>query len=206
MYHFFSLPFIFDTISPSMRDSRFAVRMCYSRLSQEQVELPPVHTRTKLIANNPISAVQVFDRAVRAFFAVIAGIQIGDVTDRRADVARLLYASKGKYVGVFGKLHAPYGVIEAQSSSSLHTHFHLWGHLDHKAIEQGVHDDDFRKQLTKSIDNIMTAHMPLHMVEEEKLKDTVTIGAESYPNAEQLYADSAHVRYRLNSHSHSFTC
>ena len=51
-----------------MRDSRLAIRMCYSHPRQEQVELPPVHTRTKLITNNPIAAAQVFDRVMRAFF------------------------------------------------------------------------------------------------------------------------------------------
>ena len=136
MYHFFSLPFIFGTISPSMRDSRLAIRMCHSRPDQELVELPPVHTRTKLITDNPIAAAQVFDRVMRAFFSVIAGIPLNDFTGKRANVDRLLFASKGNYVGVFGRLHANYGVIEAQSSSSLHTHFHLWGHLDHKVIEQ----------------------------------------------------------------------
>ena len=118
-----------------MRDSRLAIRMCYSRAGQEQ-ELPPVHTRTKLITNNPIAAAQVFDRVMRAFFAIIAGIPLSDFTGKRANVDRLLFANRGKYIGVFGKLHAAYGVIEAQSSSSLHTHFHLWGHLDHKVIEQ----------------------------------------------------------------------
>ena len=126
-----------------MRDSRLAIHMCLSRSSQEQVELPSVHTRTKLVTNNPIAAAQVFDRVMRAFFSVIAGIPLDHFTGKRANVDRLLYANKGDYVGVFGRLTANYGVIEAQSSSSLHTHFHLWGHLDHKVIEQWVHDDDF---------------------------------------------------------------
>ena len=206
MYHFFSLPFIFGTISPSMRDSRLAIRMCHCRPDEEPIELPSVHTRTKLITDDPIAAAQVFDRVMRAFFSVIAGIPLNDFTGKRANVDRLLYANKGKYVGVFGRLNANYGVIEAQSSSSLHTHFHLWGHLDHKVVEQWVHDEDFRKQITKSIDDIITARMPSEIVEEEKQKKGVVIGAEPYPNATELDADSAHVRYRLNTHRHSFTC
>ena len=125
MYHFFSLPFIFGTISPSMRDSKLAVRMCYSRPDHDQVELPPVHTRTKLITNNPIAAAQVFDRVMRAFFSIIAGIPLDHFTGKRANVDRLLYATEGNYVCVFGRLYAAYGAIEAQSSSPLHTHFHL---------------------------------------------------------------------------------
>ena len=189
-----------------MRDSRLAIRMCHCRPDEEPIELPSVHTRTKLITDDPIAAAQVFDRVMRAFFSVIAGIPLNDFTGKRANVDRLLYANKGKYVGVFGRLNANYGVIEAQSSSSLHTHFHLWGHLDHKVVEQWVHDEDFRKQITKSIDDIITARMPSEIVEEEKQKKGVVIGAEPYPNATELDADSAHVRYRLNTHRHSFTC
>jgi len=71
MYHFFSLPFIFGTISPSMRDSRLAIRMCHYCPDKEPVELPSVHTRTKQITNNPIAAAQVFDRVMRAFFLLL---------------------------------------------------------------------------------------------------------------------------------------
>ena len=109
--------------------------MCYSRARQEQ-ELPSIHTRTKLITNNPIAAAQVFDRVMRAFFAIIAGIPLSDFTGKRANVDRLLFANRGNYIGVFGKLHAAYGVIEAQSSSSLHTHFHLWYAPYHVTLEK----------------------------------------------------------------------
>ena len=189
-----------------MRDSRLAIRMCYSHPRQEQVELPPVHTRTKLITNNPIAAAQVFDRVMRAFFSIIAGIPLKHFTGKRANVDRLLFANKDNYFGVFGKLNAAHGVIEAQSSSSLHTHFHLWGHLDHKVIEQWIHDGHFRAQVTRSIDDIITARMPSHIEAEEKLKKGVVIGAQPYPTAAELDADSARVRYRLNTHRHSFTC
>ena len=115
------------------------------------MELPPVHTRTNLITDNPIAAAQVLHRVMRAFFAIIAGIPLNDFTGKRANVDSLLFANRGNYIGILGKLHAAYGVIEAQSPSSLHTYFHLWGHLDHKVIETWVHDDEFRKQITKSI-------------------------------------------------------
>ena len=88
-----------------MRDSRLAIRMCLSCPDQELVELPPVHTRTKLITDNPIAAAQVFDRVMRAFFSVIAGIPLNDFTGKRANVDRLLDASKADYVGVFGRLN-----------------------------------------------------------------------------------------------------
>ena len=43
------------------------------------------------------------------------------------------------------------------------------------------------------------------MKDEELIKGTV-IGLEDYPAANDLDVDSAHVRYRLNTHRHSFTC
>ena len=205
MYHFFSLPFIFGTISPSMRDSRLAIELCYSK-SGEETKLPPIYLRTKMISDNPIAAAQVFDRVMRAFFSIIAGIPLDDFTGKKAKVDRLLFEFKDDYVGAFGKLHASYGIIEAQSSSSLHAHFHLWGHLDHKVLAQWVHDDNMRKEFTQSIDDIITARMPPHIVEEEKEKERTVIGVEDYPTAETLDADSSHVRYRLNTHRHSFTC
>ena len=73
MFHFFSLPFIFGTISPSMRDSRLAIRLCYPK-NDQQVQLPAIHLRTKMVSENPSAAALVFDRVIRAFFSIIAGI------------------------------------------------------------------------------------------------------------------------------------
>ena len=125
MYHFFSLPFIFGTISPSMRDSRLAIELCYSK-SGEETKLPPIYLRTKMISDNPVAAAQVFDRVMRAFFSIIAGIPLDDFTGKRAKVDRLLYEIKDDYIDAFGKMHASYAIIEAQSWSWLHAHFHLW--------------------------------------------------------------------------------
>ena len=48
--------------------------------------------------------------------------------------------------------------------------------------------------------------MPSHLVEKEKEKQKLSVGVEDYPTAAGLDEDSAHVRYRLNTHTHSFTC
>ena len=205
MYHFFSLPFIFGTISPSMRDSRLAIRLCYPSLGKK-AELPPLHLRTKMISNNPVVAAQVFDLVMRAFFSIICGIPLDHFTGKKAKVDRLLSVAKEEYVGAFGRLQATYGIIEAQSSSSLHQHFHLFGQLDHKMLAHWVHDDTVRKEITTSIDDIITARMPSILVEKEKEKQKTSVGLEDYPTALSLDEDSAHVRYRLNTHRHSFTC
>ena len=205
MYHFFSLPFIFGTISPSMRDSRLAIRLCYSNLG-ELSDLPPIHLRTKMISKNPVAAARVFDLVMRAFFSIICGIPLDDFTGKKAKVDRLLSVFQDDYVGAFGRVHAAYGIIEAQSSSSLHQHFHLFGQLDHKLLAQWVQDDILRKEITTSIDDIITAAMPSHVVQREKEKQKLRVGIEDYPTAAGLDEDSAHVRYRLNTHTHSFTC
>ena len=105
MYHSFSLPFIFGTISPSMRDSRLAIRLCYSNLGQES-NLPPIYLRTKMISKNPVAAAHVFDHVMRAFFSIICGIPLDDFTGKRAKVDRLLSVAQDDYVGAFGRLHA----------------------------------------------------------------------------------------------------
>ena len=69
-----------------------------------------------------------------------------------------------------------------------------------------MHDDIIRKEITSSIDDIITATMPSHFVEKEKEKQKLSVGVEDYPTAAGLDEDSAHVRYRLNTHTHSFTC
>ena len=205
MFHFFSLPFIFGTISPSMRDSRLAIRLSYPNSVQE-IQLPAIYLRTKLISENPIAAAFVFDRVMRAFFSIIGGIPLEDFTGKRAKVDRLLSVHNVDYVGAFGRLNSAYGIIEAQSSSSLHAHFHLFGNFDHKLLAHWVHDDDCRKEITKAIDELVTARMPMEIVKEEEQKKGSVIGVEDYPSANDLDLDSARVRCRLNTHRHSFTC
>ena len=55
MNQFFGLSFLFVTLSPSMRNSPLAKRMCYC--SQDtNLELPDLMIRTKLLVNNPVVA------------------------------------------------------------------------------------------------------------------------------------------------------
>ena len=46
----------------------------------------------------------------------------------------------------------------------------------------------------------------MSIVQQEMDKHDVVIGLEPYPTAEELKTDSAHVRFKLNTHKHSFTC
>ena len=57
------------------------------------------------------------------------------------------------------------------------------GHLDHKVLAQWVHDDNMRKEFTRSIDDIITARMSSSTVEKEKEKERTVIGLEYYPTS-----------------------
>ena len=59
MNQFFGLSFLFVTLSPSMRNSQLAIRMCYC--SQDtNLELPDLVVRTKLLAENSVVAARVY--------------------------------------------------------------------------------------------------------------------------------------------------
>ena len=66
-----------------------------------------------MISENPIAAAEVFDRIMRAFFSIIAGIPLDDFTGKKANVERLLSEYRHDYVGAFRKLHSFYRVIQA---------------------------------------------------------------------------------------------
>ena len=88
----------------------------------------------------------------------------------------MLSVHSDDYVGAFGRLNSGYAVIEAQSSSSLHTHFHLFGGFDHKLLAHWVHDDACREEIIKAIDDVVTARKPMHTMEDEKQKKGSVIG------------------------------
>ena len=117
MSHFFGLPFIFFTISPSTRNSPLAIRMCLKD-SGNNFELPPIHVRSRMLSSNPVAAASVYDRLMKTVFAVIAGVPIDDFTGRRASISRLLKQFSGDYVSVYGMLTAGHAVTEAQGSGS----------------------------------------------------------------------------------------
>ena len=78
LYHAFGLPFLFGTISPGMRNSPLALRMCKSTGSLfdnsvgqvvfPEIVLNTVHARDKMISKNPVAAARVFDVIINAFF------------------------------------------------------------------------------------------------------------------------------------------
>ena len=93
MAQFFNNATYFVTISPSMKNSTLALRLTYSD-NGEEFEMPGVFIRSKIIAENPVAAVQVFYRMMRNFFDIIVGFPLDHFTGRRANVDRLLHKIK----------------------------------------------------------------------------------------------------------------
>ena len=111
MNQFFGLSFLFVTISPSMRNSPLAIRLCYC--SQDTtVALPDLMVRTKLLVKNPVIGARVYNRLVRAFFEIICGMSLSHFNGRKTNVDRLLSKNRDGYIGAFGRLKAVYSVTE----------------------------------------------------------------------------------------------
>ena len=101
MNQFFGLSFLFVTLSPSMRNSPLAIRLCYCSQDTNS-ELPNLMVRTKLLVNNPVVAARVYHRVVRAFFDIICGMPLSHFTGRKTNVDRLLSHTRNGYIGAFG--------------------------------------------------------------------------------------------------------
>ena len=217
LYHAFGLPFLFGTISPAMRNSPLAIRMCAKHLKKtwsikEGLQLfPPVllsnfHKRDREIMKNPVAAAQVFEITMRAFFTILMGIPLHHLRGKKSDFSRLLKKNEVEFVGAYGRIRAVYGVIEAQGSGGLHLHFHAWGVLDHSRMARFLHDPKFRLQVTNFIDKIVTCRIPERVVQQEKEAPRRVIAAEKYPNEASLVLDAATCRYYLQNHRHAATC
>ena len=109
MNQFFGTSFMFVTISPSMRNTPLTIRMCSSS-DGEEFNLPPLHARTQIIADNPIIAARVFDRMMRAFFEIICGFPLEHFTGHKTNVDRLLQGNSSCYIGAFGRLKGIYSI------------------------------------------------------------------------------------------------
>ena len=133
MNHFFGLSFLFVTLSPSMRNSPLALRLCYCSQDTE-LELPDLVVRTKLIANNSVAAARTFHRVIRGFFEIICGMSLSHFKGRKSKIDRLLSENRDGYIGAFGKLKGVYAVTEEQTGGSLHMHGHLFGMIDQRVL------------------------------------------------------------------------
>ena len=185
MNHFFGLSFLFVTVSPSLRNSPLALRLCYCSQDTE-LELPDLVLRTKLIANNSVAAARTFHRVIRGFFEIICGIPLSHFTGRKTNIDRLLSRSRDGYIGAFGKLKGTYAVTEEQTGGSLHMHGQLFGMIDQRVLSRWIHVKSFRKDVCKFIDSIVTTEIPEGVSKESNHRPKTVVGSQPYPTVDGL--------------------
>ena len=171
------------------------------------MELPDLQVRTKLLVKNPVLAARVYHRLIRAFFEIICGMPLSHFTGRKTNVDRLLSKNRDCYIGAFGRLKGVYSVTEEQTGGSLHMHGQLFGMIDQRVLSRWIHYKDFRKDVCKFMDSIVTTEVPADVVRmSQQLANYVPVPSQPYPSVEDIPLDSAFCRLRLNSHRHCFTC
>ena len=86
-------------------------------------------------------------------------------------------------------------------------HGQLFGMIDQRVLSRWIHRRDFREDVCKFMDSIVTAEVPEDVVRMSKQAATpLPVPSQPYPTVEDLKLDSAFCRLRLNSHRHCFTC
>ena len=201
MNQFFGLSFLFVTLSPSMRNSPLAIRLCYCSQDTE-LEIPDLIVRTKLITQHSVIAARVYQRVIRGFFDIICGIPLSHFTGRRTNVDRLLSNTQTGYVGAFGRLKAAFSVTELQTGGSLHLHGQLFGMIDQRVLTRWIHDKAFRQEVCDFMDAIVTTEIPEAVLGMSKQLPFYSLVSQPYPSAEDVPVDSALCRLRLNRHRH----
>ena len=202
---FFNLSTWFITISPAMRNSKLALRMTL-RTDVEDFQLPQAHTRSRMMAADPIAAARVFYRMINKFFDIIVRLPLNDFTGKRINVDRLLEKNREKYIGAYGFATAAYAVSENQEGGSLHAHGHIHGTWDIDVIQNWIHKDDFRKQMIDLLDSIVTCTIPDDIKTAPKPNPYPVLASEPYPDASDVHVDAARVNSMVNHHHHTFTC
>ena len=202
---FFNLSTWFITISPAMRNSKLALRMTL-RTDVQDFQLPQAHTRSRMMAADPIAAARVFYRMIKKFFDIIVRLPLNDFTGKRINVDRLLEKNREKYIGAYGFATAAYAVTENQEGGSLHAHGHIHGTWDIDVIQNWIHKDDFRKQMIDLLDSIVTCTIPDDIKTAPKPNPYPVLASEPYPDASDVYVDAARINSMVNYHHHTFTC
>ena len=116
---FFNLSTWFITIFPAMRNSKLALRMSLST-DAENFQLPEAHTRSRMMAANPIAAARVFYRIIDKFFDIRVRLPLDDFTGKRMNVDRLLEKNSEKYIGAYGFATAAHAGSENQEALHMH--------------------------------------------------------------------------------------
>jgi hypothetical protein len=120
----------FFTVSPGMKDQRFAMRLMQRLRSKSdkwgdnKKDFPTTDgAREKLHSENPVESARVYDMLARAFYSklVCSGLANGVGGCGYRNSAHMKENMLDKK-GAFGYTQAVYGVTEAQGTGGLHTH------------------------------------------------------------------------------------
>ena len=210
--HMFGLPFLWLTFSPNASSCPMVLKLARGRVDCNElpdellVELPSFKERYQYICDNPGAAAQVFHLVVDAFFKILVGLPLNEYKGRRTGV---LHFDKTHRGGIFGKVNASYGIIEAQARGALHMHALLFGEIKPEILTRWVHDEQFRKEIIKVLDNLVEAAIPSGILNQQELhsEEDFPAAMQNYPqSAADVISNGQHVRKRFNVHKCTFTC
>lgn len=174
---FFGLPTFFLTISPSDLDQPLTVRIAIpssrNRTAGSSIHLdtscrnleyplPSLAERSKILANNPVAAADVFQRIMQTIMKTMIGLMPFDTGYSPGYRAkRMLPALKDRDQRVLGIPVAHFFVFESQGRGTLHTHGVVWTKMTSAILEDVADRPDLVRVLGDAIDQICTASLPI---------------------------------------------
>ena len=139
MVHNFTGPTFFITISPSEVNHPLALRLVIPGAPNASLngswveEMPGLKKRAHLLSRNPVAAARVFDMIVKSFASIMVGIPINQT--KKVTMLKLNR-------GLFGRILAMYGVVEAQGRGGIHLHAILMTLFRAEIIQQWAHEQN----------------------------------------------------------------
>ena len=148
----------FFTISPGMKDQRFAMRMM-QRLRTKSDEWEPLPTdteRNKLCTENPVECARVYDMITRAIYSelVCSGLSNGSGGYRSSKVIK-----DSAKKGAFGWIPASHAVTEAQGKGGLHSHGIGFQFVYGMALKRFAHDEEKAREVYDAIDSHISGEL-----------------------------------------------
>ena len=130
--YLFGLPCVWLTFAPNASNCPLVIKLSRGNTDENEtpelfmLELKSLYERMDFVNSNPAACSQVFDMLSRVIFRVLFELDIDAYKGRRTSVRHFDAERKG---GIFGKLKAIYGVLEAQARGALHLHALLFGEI-----------------------------------------------------------------------------
>jgi hypothetical protein len=144
-------PSLWITINPSDTHDPIAQVLAGEEIDLDDFDStngPDSFHRGVIIANDPYAAANFFHFIIKAVIEELMGIKIG----KKGDIDR--------QEGIFGKVEAYIGTVEAQGRGTLHLHMLIWLHGAPTAavMKEKLQSPDFRSRVATYIDSNIRAH------------------------------------------------